>query len=826
MAYQIHEVADGDIIQASTTIEQDTQIKLNEENIEALSHGKIAEPQSEGTNGQVLTTDGNGGRSWTSPQVPTDAQVQSAVNDWLDDHPEASTTVEDGSISYAKLDTNLKGKADEITSLSSAINSLNTDGENVYHILPDGTESQKVKFADGCIVDGFYNTEPQIDIYDKGMSGANIGNRAGACITKLYTINPKHTYTIYRACAGFSFNGYYDSQKFKNGVYVRSMSTPSNQNTVQQIGFSVADKSDESGINQIRFTLVTDQIKDSYLYDNITGEVVFAGSATQYYGKKYTDGHLTDVTLLTDKNLDSIGLGLIVGKDGAVHLSQDELAIEGNGIRLAEGTIDDALYETKPRIAEYKVRGQGDDVRETYELTCITAKYNLVPGKTRIIIYQAVEPGVSISWNGRNTVSYYNGDTYLGYVSIVGSMNSENAVVATSAIAAENPDSFFLNLVTNSVDDSYAYDADTGYIYFAGKNTAYYGLESIFDAPIATGLAATIRTIDATINTLRNDNHNMIPLFLTTDQHNASISNVINVFLKNASMDKLSKILNLGDTVADHWVIVDEDHPFVSTPQLEAYAESVKNIPISKRIDVFGNHDTWYKPDESQSAVTYKTPQNYLYKYFYNPSGRYYDNYGNFTVKDDYYNVKYLIVTGYMYTGTASDYTHYEISSAALDWMIREMSMDDGYDIIVLSHQPLGANGTSYYNPVADNTFNAQGITYYDYSTIWAARKNKTSGTITDEYGVTHSYDFTGCKSDLICGLHGHEHKDGVAYVGEALCDLIFQCFSTRNSERVCYYFLIDRENRQANIWRIDTVANTYTNYQIPFESEEESEHG
>ena len=34
---------------------------------------------------------------------PTDAQVESAVSDWLDDHPEATTTVEDGSITYAKL---------------------------------------------------------------------------------------------------------------------------------------------------------------------------------------------------------------------------------------------------------------------------------------------------------------------------------------------------------------------------------------------------------------------------------------------------------------------------------------------------------------------------------------------------------------------------------------------------------------------------------------------------------------------------------------------------------------------------------------------------
>jgi len=33
MAYQIHQVKKGDTIKAQTTIEQDTQIKLNEDNI-------------------------------------------------------------------------------------------------------------------------------------------------------------------------------------------------------------------------------------------------------------------------------------------------------------------------------------------------------------------------------------------------------------------------------------------------------------------------------------------------------------------------------------------------------------------------------------------------------------------------------------------------------------------------------------------------------------------------------------------------------------------------------------------------------------------------
>lgn len=34
---------------------------------------------------------------------PSDVQVQEAVSNWLDDHPEATTTVEDGSITVPKF---------------------------------------------------------------------------------------------------------------------------------------------------------------------------------------------------------------------------------------------------------------------------------------------------------------------------------------------------------------------------------------------------------------------------------------------------------------------------------------------------------------------------------------------------------------------------------------------------------------------------------------------------------------------------------------------------------------------------------------------------
>ena len=46
---------------------------------------------------------------------PTDAQIATAVDDWLETHPEATTTVEDGAITNAKLNSSLKATTAETT---------------------------------------------------------------------------------------------------------------------------------------------------------------------------------------------------------------------------------------------------------------------------------------------------------------------------------------------------------------------------------------------------------------------------------------------------------------------------------------------------------------------------------------------------------------------------------------------------------------------------------------------------------------------------------------------------------------------------------------
>lgn len=64
-------------------------------------------PAVDGTAGQLLRTNGDGTTQWVSQGLPTDQQTADAVSDWLDDHPEATTTVQDGSITEAKLNSAL-----------------------------------------------------------------------------------------------------------------------------------------------------------------------------------------------------------------------------------------------------------------------------------------------------------------------------------------------------------------------------------------------------------------------------------------------------------------------------------------------------------------------------------------------------------------------------------------------------------------------------------------------------------------------------------------------------------------------------------------------
>ncbi len=95
---------------------------------------KISKPSAE--NNDKFPRAKNGDVEWVEQGLPTDEQTETAVTNWLNKHPEATTTVQDGSLTYDKLSLDLKKHVDD-KSLSYVIDLKKWDIPN------DGTNAVK-----------------------------------------------------------------------------------------------------------------------------------------------------------------------------------------------------------------------------------------------------------------------------------------------------------------------------------------------------------------------------------------------------------------------------------------------------------------------------------------------------------------------------------------------------------------------------------------------------------------------------------------------------------------------------------------------------------
>ena len=286
-------------------------------------------------------------------------------------------------------------------------------------------------------------------------------------------------------------------------------------------------------------------------------------------------------------------------------------------------------------------------------------------------------------------------------------------------------------------------------------------------------------------------NINKIPLICHADQHDSM--NPTNSLTMWETIDNMiswydvSKVINFGDTTNSY---DNYDNPDDGDANLEEYLEATVNIPFSKRIEIFGNHDCM---KIISGALTYiQREPYYLSPYFKNVMTRRTSNNGYHVTYDPYFNVKYIVYSNYDYSNSSN---YNIVSSAQYDFLIEEMSKNDGYDIILCGHQ--------------------HAAIYREYvGTLAQARFNKTSGTFTDREGNSHSYDFTGCENDLLVCLHGHDHSDAYDYNNSVLS----QCFANYyDSTRPIYFVIVDRINHQLKAWKV-TNTPEYTTYTRPFE--------
>jgi len=92
-------------------------------------------PSGNGTQGQYMMSNGDGTSQWVAPGTPSTAQIDAAVQAWLDAHPNATTTVQDGAITRAKLDNDLQGKTDIVPDLAEAVDHLNIQIVDIHGVI-------------------------------------------------------------------------------------------------------------------------------------------------------------------------------------------------------------------------------------------------------------------------------------------------------------------------------------------------------------------------------------------------------------------------------------------------------------------------------------------------------------------------------------------------------------------------------------------------------------------------------------------------------------------------------------------------------------------
>lgn len=266
-----------------------------------------------------------------------------------------------------------------------------------------------------------------------------------------------------------------------------------------------------------------------------------------------------------------------------------------------------------------------------------------------------------------------------------------------------------------------------------------------------------------------------IPFFVVTDQHGTRLD-LLRYINNLDARDKLNFYkFQLGDFCYDYFTDNYMANLLETSKDIDGYLSCV------------GNHDYKNSVNEFDSDVL---------KNSFTQDVAWYgckwmrSQYKCYTAKDVKRNVKIIITDPYDSRGFISIMAHPWYNEEVVDWLITEMTNDDGCDLLMVQHEPYYTKSRSRTTsePSANGDTNAPYI-----RPLIVARKNKQSGTFVDKEGISHAYDFTGCTGELLMSLHGHEHA-------ERWDTDDFTCYACINGYGGTFG-LIDAENAVLKIW-------------------------
>lgn len=254
---------------------------------------------------------------------------------------------------------------------------------------------------------------------------------------------------------------------------------------------------------------------------------------------------------------------------------------------------------------------------------------------------------------------------------------------------------------------------------------------------LATNWIESVRTsFDAMMADYKSDAVDGIPLFLATDLHGISY--------------ELARIPHNFDSRVFSAILGDLCGDVFNNGQIANIKAALK--PVANIVSVAGNHDVFVRASDADMPSYYAVNDAFRCTNAKHP-----DNKLCQTVYDNLHGAKYLAISPYQIQETKNDTLKKSIGTAEMTWLLNELSADDGYDIVVFSHEPFDSSWVSR----DGETRTDAGYGFYSgVRSVLAARKAVGAGTVVDADGVEHSYDFTKLKTKCLCSFHGHLHQE------------------------------------------------------------------
>jgi len=277
---------------------------------------------------------------------------------------------------------------------------------------------------------------------------------------------------------------------------------------------------------------------------------------------------------------------------------------------------------------------------------------------------------------------------------------------------------------------------------------------------------------------------NCVPFFATSDQHGMGLNG--NRQANNIDTDGIEfNNFNCGDTDPDVFY----------EPTINGYREASKYI--KNYASTVGNHDLKNVDESSFDHAHYVIRYGFITT---RPNAKYINNQmQSYSYIDGKHGCKFIMLDLYDYRGVGGNsMPHPYVNTETAKWLIDELTNNENCDVVLVTHEPIFESTNTILNR------NGESSTYAGYGlrNLMLARKTKSSGVYTDNEGNNHNYDFTGCKHDLLCTLHGHTHA-------ELYCNDDGLATYTFTNGQCGTFGLIDRKYELLRIYRFDE-SNVY----------------